>query len=108
VLQATYDFASLETAHHGAIEDLVYDPSHRRIASAGNGCISLWNLDENCESFVVDGCYSLTQFLGVLSRHASSPQKPFIARSASFFDNGDSVLVCYLESHEVYVRFYSC
>jgi hypothetical protein len=32
-----------------------------------------------------------------------STKRPWIARKTAFFDSGQSVLVCFLESHEVYV-----
>ena len=38
---------------------------------------------------------------------ACVPARPFIARSVSFYDKGQHILICYLESHEVYVSFTS-
>jgi WD40 repeat protein len=44
-----YDFASITSAHEGAVEDLAFDPDHQRIASAGNGYLMIWGVDQNGE-----------------------------------------------------------
>jgi hypothetical protein len=45
----------------------------------------------------------LIRFSGVLSKHGTSTKRPWTARKTAFFDSGQSALVCFLESHEVYV-----
>jgi hypothetical protein len=44
-----YDFASITSAHEGAVEDLAFDANHQRIASVGNGCLIIWGVDQNGE-----------------------------------------------------------
>ncbi|KIK00174.1 hypothetical protein K443DRAFT_132760 [Laccaria amethystina LaAM-08-1] len=43
-----YDFAFSAVAHNGVIEDIAFDTYHKRLATAGNGCTKLWEIDEKC------------------------------------------------------------
>ncbi|RDB29242.1 Vegetative incompatibility protein HET-E-1 [Hypsizygus marmoreus] len=81
----TFDFASLTTAHGGPIEDLAFDPYLRRLASVGSGGLKIWDMD----------------MTGQITLLRTTPPRPFILRSAAFFDRGKSIVVCYLESHEI-------
>ncbi|KIJ93029.1 hypothetical protein K443DRAFT_112680, partial [Laccaria amethystina LaAM-08-1] len=71
------------TAHDNHIEALAFDINHRRIASAGDGSVKVWQLDS-------EGHLKLL--------HTLLPE-PFVIRSVDFLDRGSSLLVCYLESH---------
>jgi hypothetical protein len=99
-----YDFASITSAHEGAVEDLAFDANHQRMASIGSGCLIIWGVDQNGEHiFTVLLCFYIKKFAGVLSKHGTSAKRPWVARKTAFFDNGQSALICFLESHEVYV-----
>ncbi|KAF8887000.1 WD40-repeat-containing domain protein [Infundibulicybe gibba] len=70
-LHPTYDYASSFPSHEGAIEDISYDPRHHRVASVGGGVLKVWSVDST----------------GQLSNITSTPARPRIARSVSFYDN---------------------
>ncbi|EDR13938.1 uncharacterized protein LACBIDRAFT_305164 [Laccaria bicolor S238N-H82] len=80
-----YDLAASVAAHVGPVEDINFSLGSKQIATVGNGCLKLWTIDSN------------RQLSNII---ATSPREA-IARSVSFFDQGSSVLVTYLESHEV-------
>ncbi|TDL17607.1 WD40 repeat-like protein, partial [Rickenella mellea] len=83
---STFHFCSMTMAHNGSIEGVTFDPIHRRVASIGSGSPQVWTLS------VVGNLTSIVP---------SPPTSTFIARSINFCDNGSSVLVGYLESHEL-------
>ncbi|OBZ68261.1 hypothetical protein A0H81_12041 [Grifola frondosa] len=83
---AAFVFKSSSTAHEGIVEDIVYDPHHNRIASVGGGASAVWK---------VTGTGSLTDLV------KSDPRGVYIAKSVRFCDKGASIVVFYLESHEV-------
>jgi hypothetical protein len=41
--QALFEFRSTTIGHSGAVESLAWDSVHRRMASAGDGCLHIWN-----------------------------------------------------------------
>ncbi|KIJ97143.1 hypothetical protein K443DRAFT_133925 [Laccaria amethystina LaAM-08-1] len=47
-----YEFAFSITAHEGAIEDIAFALYHKRLATVGNGCLKLWDIDK--KRFSVD------------------------------------------------------
>jgi hypothetical protein len=49
IKQNYYDFAFSAVAHNGIIEDIAFDTYHKRLATAGNGCTKLWEIDEKCK-----------------------------------------------------------
>ncbi|KIK00168.1 hypothetical protein K443DRAFT_7837 [Laccaria amethystina LaAM-08-1] len=78
------------SAHDTRVEALAFDMNHRRLASAGDGTAKVWQIDSG-------GHLKLL--------HALTPE-PFVIRSVDFLDRGSSLLVCYLESHRVYVLLF--
>ncbi|THH06092.1 hypothetical protein EW146_g9717 [Bondarzewia mesenterica] len=75
-INSHFEFVSLTIAHDdGAVEDIAYDPVHSRIATAGGGTFT---------SLVL-----------------SPPKKKYISKNIHFCDGGSSVIVYYLESHEI-------
>ena len=46
VLQLSYDFASLTSAHEGPVDSLAFDSNHSRIASTGQGTLRVWDFDK--------------------------------------------------------------
>ncbi|KAH7904270.1 hypothetical protein BJ138DRAFT_1019356, partial [Hygrophoropsis aurantiaca] len=81
-----FAFVSVVSAHGGAVESLDWDPRHERIASSGDGSPQVWGLH---------GQKTLTAAV------ASPPKQPYIARTVKFIDDGASLIVCYLESHQI-------
>ncbi|KAJ3557341.1 hypothetical protein NP233_g11766 [Leucocoprinus birnbaumii] len=71
--------------HTGAVEDLAFDPSHNRLASAGDCRLLLWSFGRQ----------------GALSHIAETSPRKSIARSVCFLNSGSTVLVSFLQSHEV-------
>ncbi|TEB39415.1 WD40 repeat-like protein [Coprinellus micaceus] len=85
-LQATnYDYASTLEAFTGPVEDIAYDPRHRRLAMAGDGCLKLFGLN---------GAYTMS-FI-----HSTTPREQ-IARSTGFYSDGACVFVCFLEAQHI-------
>ncbi|KLO05670.1 WD40 repeat-like protein, partial [Schizopora paradoxa] len=80
-----FDFISMVDSP-GPIECLSFDAAHRRLASVGGGCLQVWKLTETG---------SLVKF------NEERVQKPVVAKFVKFIDEGSSVIVCYLESHEI-------
>lgn len=91
----------------GPIEDLAFDPVHCRLASVGGGHPQVWSMNEDCECWVsVRSLFRIvsTRNLGRLAPVIKHPNvKPLIAKNVVFCDDGMSLLVFYLESHEVWV-----
>ncbi|KAH7903271.1 WD40-repeat-containing domain protein, partial [Hygrophoropsis aurantiaca] len=83
-----FSFLSLTKAHTGEIQSLDWDPRHERLASAGGGSPQVWSFQ---------GHQSLKPLI------ASPPHQLYVARSICFVDDGASVLVCYLESHQMHL-----
>ncbi|KAG1844686.1 WD40-repeat-containing domain protein, partial [Suillus subluteus] len=84
---ALFEFRSSTIGHSGAIKSLAWDPNHRRLASAGDGSVQVWNLTAD------------NTFTSVVPQ----PEKqPYIARTVHFYDKGASLLVSYLESGDVF------
>ncbi|KAH7917192.1 WD40 repeat-like protein [Leucogyrophana mollusca] len=81
-----FAFVCVTMAHRGAVESLDWDPRHERIASAGDGSPQVWSLQ---------GQRTLMALI------ASPPKQPYIARTVKFVDDGASLIVCYLESHQI-------
>lgn len=50
--QIDFDFASLTNAHDSYVEDMAYDHCKHRIATIGDGCLKVWDMDSNC-TFVI-------------------------------------------------------
>ena len=50
ITQNYYDFAFSAVAHNGVIEDIAFDAFHKRLATAGNGCTKVWEINEKCKS----------------------------------------------------------
>ncbi|KLO04551.1 WD40 repeat-like protein [Schizopora paradoxa] len=70
----------------GPIEGLAYDQAHQRIASVGGGALQVWKISD----------------VGSLVPIKEDPvQKPVVAKNVTFIDDGASVVVFYLESHEI-------
>ncbi|TEB38596.1 WD40 repeat-like protein [Coprinellus micaceus] len=79
---SNYDYASAIEPFTGPIECLAYDPRHRRLAMAGDGCLKI---------FGMDGTYSLSFIHGTVPRQQ-------VARSTGFYADGACVFIGYLES----------
>lgn len=106
--QSNFIFASLTTAHKMSIEDLDFDGDHRRLASVGDGALQVWILGDHCNIdspplvFYWLNLYSADKLTGIPS---PPPGKPLIARNVLFADRGETIIVFYLESHDMYVPF---
>ncbi|TDL14215.1 WD40 repeat-like protein, partial [Rickenella mellea] len=81
-----FEFCTLTNGHDGAVDDIDFDPNHGRLATVGGGAPQIWNVSP----------------AGVLtSLVPSPPRKDFVSRNIRFYDNGASVVIFYLESHEI-------
>ena len=49
-LQSDYHPASFKNAHEGPIEDMAFEPLHRRLASVGRGSLQVWIMNDDCKS----------------------------------------------------------
>jgi WD40 repeat protein len=100
-------FVSITAAHAGAIESLTWDSHHRRLASVGARELCVWNVALDLSKFLNVFHTSLirklypTEFF--LPTNKIVAKQPYVARSVHFLDDGNSVLVCYLESGQVYI-----
>lgn len=103
ITQNYYDFAFSAVAHNGVIEDIAFDAFHKRLATAGNGCTKVWEINEKCKSPFSPPIVS-PAYLGpvVAWNSVTTPPKSSISRCVSFLDEGRDILVGYLDSHEVY------
>lgn len=45
---SNYDYAAALEPFVGPVECLAYDPRHRRIAMAGDGCLKVFSMDGAC------------------------------------------------------------
>lgn len=98
-----YSFASKTNGHSGAVEDLAFDPTYNRLASAGGSQLVIWNINpqgsaaQSCISPVLTYC----SISGQLVKMAIAPPRDSTARSVKFCESGMSVLVAFLQSHEM-------
>ena len=102
--QTYYEFAFSTTAHQGAIEDIAFDPYHKRLATVGDGCLKLWEINEKHKfSFTPLLYITNSPFSVVASNSVTTPPKSSISRCVSFLDEGRDILIGFLDSHEMYV-----
>ena len=99
--------ACVVPAHNSRIEALAFDIHHRCLASAGEGGAKVWQMDtggKNCPRLrcIINSIV----LIGHLKLLHTLPSEPLIVRGVSFHERGSRLLVCYLESHEVYVSFF--
>ena len=102
-----FSFTSVTAAHAGAIESLAWDSHHRWLASVGARELRAWNIALDLSKFLLVFHTSLirtlyhTEFF--LPINTIVAKQPYVARSVHFLNDGNSVLVCYLESGQVYI-----
>ncbi|KAJ7600148.1 WD40-repeat-containing domain protein [Mycena floridula] len=76
--------------HHHAVESLVFDPHHHRVASTGAGSVQMWSLGSQIGSICK------------LGEAGTVPVEPYeVCRAVGFREKGEDVLVTYTESHSV-------
>ncbi|KDQ49342.1 hypothetical protein JAAARDRAFT_143606, partial [Jaapia argillacea MUCL 33604] len=73
--------------HDGVVEGLDFDHFHRRLATVGSGVLALWAIHDDWK----------------MERIATSSPSPYISRTVHFVDQGNAVIVTFLESHEMFV-----
>ncbi|KZT01496.1 WD40 repeat-like protein [Laetiporus sulphureus 93-53] len=85
-VRTRFSLCSVTSAHKGFVQDINFDTNNGRIASAGGGTVSIWKLNGggSLESMTTD-----------------VPDKGYMLQSVHFCDSGDSILLCYCESHEI-------
>lgn len=101
--QDFFCFRSLVSAHEGHVEDIRFDSSHGRIVTVGQGAIQVWKVEpEGVYAAVRPNPLAVDSYVASLSAvWGTMPRKDYIARAVSFCDDGASVVVFYLESHEM-------
>ena len=87
--------------HEGPVDSLAFDSNHGRIASTGKGTLHVWDIDKDGKPLIRKYNFHSRNLAGVLKCLRSSPPRPWRAVTVIFFGNGESVMLCYLESHEV-------
>ncbi|THH08996.1 hypothetical protein EW146_g8811 [Bondarzewia mesenterica] len=88
-INSRFEFVSLTIAHNDeAMKDIAYDPIHSRIATAGGGSPQVWKMPTADEG----------TFTSLVSL---PPKKKYISKNIHFCDGGSSIVVYYLESHEI-------
>lgn len=103
-----FSFTSVTAAHASTIESLAWDSHHQWLASVGAGELRVWNVALDLSKFLLVFHISLirtlyhTEFF--LPINTIVAKQPYVARSVHFLDDGNSVLVCYLKSGQVYVQ----
>jgi hypothetical protein len=105
--QDRYTFMSFTNAHGGPVEDLTFELTCRRLASVGHGSLQVWELKSDRKKTTTTFEPHETEVIPDALRplHPLTERIPMVSRSVQFADRGDSVLVFYLESHEVYVLY---
>ncbi|KZT00255.1 WD40 repeat-like protein [Laetiporus sulphureus 93-53] len=85
-VRTRFSLCSVTSAHKGFVQDINFDTNNGRIASAGGGTVSIWKLNGggSLESMTTD-----------------VPDEGYMLQSVHFCDSGDSILLCYCESHEI-------
>lgn len=79
-----------------------YDPFHERLGSVGGGEAKLWNVESNCEYLGIPLLYFTNFITGILKPFSQElPTQEFLARSIHFIEDGQAILLFYLESHEM-------
>lgn len=98
---------SFTNAHGGPVEDLTFELTCRRLASVGHGSLQVWELKSDRKKTITTFEPHETEVISDALRplHPLTERIPVVSRSVQFADRGDSVLVFYLESHEVYVIY---
>ncbi len=83
-------------------------PLHCRLASVGGGVPQVWKLSAAGALLSVGFCFRVVQPEGdTLDTGTMTPvidpgeQRSVVARNVFFCDDGASIVVCYLESHEM-------
>ncbi len=102
--QVIYDFISMETRHNGPVESLAFDPVHCRLASAGGGVPQVWKFSAAGVCLISASISNifLNLDLGTMTPILKSTEERIaIARNIFFCDDGASIVLCYLESHEM-------
>ncbi|KIJ50243.1 hypothetical protein M422DRAFT_44407 [Sphaerobolus stellatus SS14] len=74
-------------AHSTAIEGIDFDPVRRRLATVADGIVRVWSPDERNPS--------------VMRNIGFSASQGFIARTVHFAEGGKTVIISYLDSHEM-------
>ncbi|TDL24059.1 WD40 repeat-like protein, partial [Rickenella mellea] len=87
-----FQFCTTSIAHSGPVEGIAFDRTHRKVATVGGGGPQVWNV-------------SITGLLTPVVQ--TPPHQRFVPRGVEFCDNGASIVVCYLESHDMYVICYA-
>ena len=91
-----------ELAHQHAIEDMKYDPFNARLGSVAGGEAKLWNIDTVCKYPGIPMMYFTNFTSGMLRPFPQRiPGQEYITRSIHFIEDGQAILLCYLESHEM-------
>ncbi|KAF5348274.1 hypothetical protein D9756_010448 [Leucocoprinus leucothites] len=82
-----YAFVTKILAHTSAVQDLAFNPTHNRLASVGDSRLIVWSLSLH----------------GTLTQIVATSPRDSVARSVCFLESGVSVLVSFLQSHEVLI-----
>ena len=102
-----FSFTSITAVHASMIESLTWNSHHWQLASVGARELCVSNIALNLSKFLLVFHTSLicilyhTKFL--LPINMIVAKQPYIAQLVHFLDNGHSMLVCHLESEQVYV-----
>ncbi|EIW81965.1 WD40 repeat-like protein [Coniophora puteana RWD-64-598 SS2] len=83
---SAFQFSNMVRAHDGPVENMCWDPTRSRLATVGAGSVQIWSWTNRAFTALIE----------------DPPRKPYIARTVHFLDKGASVLVSYLESHELH------
>lgn len=104
IRQNCYDFAFSTVAHNGVVKDIAFDTFHKCLATVGNGCMKLWEIDEKCKSPLSPPIVSPAYLCPVVACNSvTTPPKSSVSCCVTFLDEGHDILISYLDSHEVYV-----
>ena len=102
IIRNFYDFAASAATHAGAIEDIDFSPreqTNRYRRKWLSEIVDDWF--EQWGSSIIHLSTTKLGKVGQLSNIITTSPQQAIARSVSFFDQGSSVFVSYLELHEV-------
>ena len=83
---------------------MTFDAHHSRVATANGGIVKLWHLspDGQCNPCEMCCCFA-DHHLGLLTELYTSNDEDSMISSLFFCEGGEQLIVCYLESHNMYV-----
>ncbi|EIW74268.1 WD40 repeat-like protein [Coniophora puteana RWD-64-598 SS2] len=98
-----FQYVSMVRAHDGQVENMCWDGTHCRLATVGDGSIQVWCwTNRGPYNLLAMSCATEVRSGTLVSLVEKPPRKSLIARTVHFLDRGSSVMISYLESHEIH------